>query len=311
MTFSKKFDTIHMMFMEDNVKDYLSYIKFEKKLSKNTCENYLLDLISYINYLKSIKITNLNQVSLNDINNYLKKLSKDGLSSKSIRRHITTIREFHKYLIKIKILNKDVTLNIENIKQVKKLPVVINQDDMNKILDVNLENAFKYRDKAMLEIMYGSGLRVSELVNLTIYSLDLINDTILIEGKGKKERIVPINKYTKKAILDYLEVRNSLIKTKNGVPDKLFLNNHGKGITRQGFSLILKNIKEETGITTNITPHTLRHTFATDLLNNGADLRSIQELLGHSDVVTTRIYTHVANNKLKDDYIKYNTRKEE
>lgn len=206
---------------------------------------------------------------------------------------------------------KDVSLNIENIKQIKKLPTVINEKDMLNILDINLTNPYKYRDKVMLELMYGSGLRVSELVNLTIYSIDLENDTILIEGKGNKERIVPFNRYTKLALIEYLEVRNSLLKTKNGITDKLFLNNHGKGITRQGFNLILKNILKENNIKTNITPHSLRHTFATDLLNNGADLRSIQELLGHSDIVTTRIYTHVINNKLKEDYIKYNTRNEE
>lgn len=300
-----------MMFMKDNISDYLSYIKLEKKLSKNTYLNYELDLNSYMKYLNSIHIDNPKKITINIINDYLKKLKKDGLSARSITRHITTIKEFHRYLVKMQILKDDVSINIENIKQVKKLPVVVTNDDMNKILDINLDNPFKYRDKAMLELMYGSGLRVSELVNLTIYSIDLENDSILIEGKGKKERIVPINRYAKQAIIEYLEVRNSLIKPKNGIPDKLFLNNHGKGITRQGFNLILKNILEENNIKDDITPHTLRHTFATDLLSNGADLRSIQELLGHSDIVTTRIYTHVVNNKLKDDYIKYNSRKEE
>ena len=297
--------------MYDDVIDYLNYIKYEKKLSKNTIESYKFDLTNYYNYLTKIGIYSVKDISLSDINNYLKKINQEGLSAKSIARHITTIREFHKYLVKIKKVSEDVSLNIENIKQTKKIPVVINQDDMSKILDVNLENPFKYRDKAMLELMYGSGLRVSELVNLTIYSIDLENDSILIEGKGNKERIVPINRYAKKAILEYLEVRNSLIKPKNGIPDLLFLNNHGKGITRHGFNLILKNILKDNDINTNITPHTLRHTFATDLLNNGADLRSIQELLGHSDIVTTRIYTHALNNKIKNDYIKYNTRKEE
>ena len=297
-----------MMFMEDEIKEYLTYIKLEKKLSQNTILNYEFDLKKYLNYFKN---KNVNSITVQDISNYLQILSKEGLNPKTIRRHETTIKEFHRYLLKIKRIDKDITISLPNIKQTKKLPVTINKTDLEKILDVSLDNAFKYRDKAMLELMYGSGLRVSELVNLTLYSIDLSNDIVLIEGKGSKERIVPINRYTKKSLIDYLNVRNTLLKVKNNNEDKLFLNNHGKGITRQGFSLILKNILKNKSIDIKATPHSLRHTFATDLLNGGADLRTIQELLGHSDIVTTRIYTHVASNKIKEDYIKYAERKEE
>ncbi len=297
--------------LKDDILDYLSYIKLEKKLSTNTILNYQLDLNDYAIYLEKHNINNSNKITTNIIQEYLKSLKINNLSARSIARHITSIKEFHKYLLKTKKVKSNVSLNIESIKQTKKLPTTINENDMEKLLDINLENAFKYRDLAMIELMYGSGLRVSELVNLTIYSIDLQNDTILIEGKGKKERIVPINIHSKKAILEYLNVRNSLIKSNNKNPEKLFLNNHGKGITRQGFNFILKNLIKEKNLDIQATPHTLRHTFATDLLNNGADLRSIQELLGHTDIVTTRIYTHVANNKLKNDYIKYNQRNKE
>lgn len=297
--------------MKEDIKDYLTYIKLEKKLSKNTITNYEFDLNSYVEYLEKKGICKASNITINDIQKYLEFLSKDGLNPRSIKRHITTIKEWHKYLLRIKKVSSDVSLNIDSMKQDKKLPVVIPESDMNKILDIKLENAFKYRDKAMLELMYGSGLRVSELVNLTIYSIDLENDYVLIEGKGKKERIVPISKYAKKAIIDYLEIRNSLVKSKNKTLDKLFLNNHGKGISRQGFNYILKNILEDNNILIKATPHSLRHTFATDLLNGGADLKSIQELLGHSDIATTKIYTHVLNNKLKDDYMKYNLRKKD
>jgi len=226
----------------DLIEDYLNYIKLEKKLSLNTQNNYKLDLYNYLDYLKKRNISNVNSITIEDINDYLKELHDNGLVSRSIARHITTIKEFHKYLFKIGSVLVDVSLNIENMKQSKHLPTVINQEDMKKILDVKLTNPFKYRDKAMLELMYGSGLRVSELVNLTVYSIDFENDIILIEEKGSKERIVPINKYAKEALLEYLEIRGELIKRKNGNPDKLFLNNHGRGITRQGFNLILKNI---------------------------------------------------------------------
>ena len=299
------------MFMEYEIDEFITYIKLEKKLSKNTIDNYNLDLVNYIKYLENNGIYKLNNITLNDIKDYLQHLSKEGLNSRSIRRHITTIKEFHRYLVKFKKIKNDVSINIDVIKISKKLSTVIEASDMEKILDVNLDNAFKYRDKAMLELMYGSGLRVSELVNLTVYNIDLENDLILIEGKGHKERMVPMSKYSKLALNDYLKERSKLLKKGNLDEEKLFLNNHGKGISRHGFNYILQNILEQNNITGNITPHSLRHTFATDLLNNGADLRSIQELLGHSDITTTRIYTHVANNKLKEDYIKYNDRNEE
>jgi len=163
----------------------------------------------------------------------------------------------------------------------------------------------------MLELMYGSGLRVSELVNLTLYSIDLYNNTILIEGKGSKERILPLGDVSKKYLELYLEHRNALIKRKNGISDKLFLNNHGLPITRNGFNYLLNNILKEKGINKKITPHTLKHSFATHMLNNGADLRTIQELLGHSDIVTTRIYTHVSNEKIHEIYDEYTIRSDD
>ena len=299
------------MFMIIEIKEYLTYIKLEKKLSKNTITNYSFDLENYCKYLEKINIKHIDKVTIDVIKDYLKELKKSGLNARSIRRHITSIKEFHKYLCKVKKVKSDVSINIDSIKIDKKLPIVINHDEMDKILDIDLTNTFKYRDKAMLELMYGSGLRVSELVNLTIYNIDFTNNIILIEGKGNKERIVPMSSYSIKALKDYLNERPKLLKKGNLDEEKLFLNNHGKGITRHGFNYILQNILKENKIEGKITPHSLRHTFATDLLNNGADLRSIQELLGHSDLTTTRIYTHVASNKLKEDYIKYNDRNEE
>jgi len=297
--------------MKYEIDEYITYIKLEKKLSKNTIINYQFDLDNYLNYIEKNNINNLNNIKLEDINNYLQDLKKSNLNARTIRRHITTIKEFHKYLLKTNKVKEDVSSNIDIIKVTKKLPVTISNDEMEEILDIDLNNAFKYRDKAMIELMYGSGLRVSELINLSIYSIDLENDIIIIEGKGSKERIVPINKYSKKAILDYFNERSKLLKKNNLGEEKLFLNNHGKGISRHGFNYILQNILKDNNIDKNITPHSLRHTFATDLLNNGADLRSIQELLGHSDITTTRIYTHVANSKLKEDYLKYSERNDE
>ena len=232
--------------LEILIEDYLSYIKLEKKLSKNTILNYKLDLDNYQVYLNKNRITNPNNITLNDINTYLKYLKDNKLDARTIARHITVIKEFHKYLLRVKEVKEDITLNLENIKVAKKIPNILNDHDLNLVLDVKTDNAFKYRDKAMLELMYGSGLRISELINLTIYSIDFDNNCVLIEGKGNKERIVPISVYSREALLNYLEVRSSLLKKKKEATDKLFLNNHGEGITRHGFNYILQNILKET-----------------------------------------------------------------
>ena len=292
--------------MENYIDDYLNYILLEKRLSNNTYDSYTFDLECFKNYFNNKKIDNIKE---NDIVLYLEYLKKEKkLSSRSIERHLTTIRGFFKYLVKMEIIKYDITKNIDNLKIGKHLPMTLTIDEVNKLMDIPLDNPFSYRTKAMLEVMYGSGLRVSELVNLTLNDIDLYNDTILVHGKGSKERIVPLGDYAKEYLIKYLEVRNSLIKRKNGNPDKLFLNNHGKPITRNGFNFLLNKLLKEKGIDKEITPHTLRHSFATHMLDNGADLRTIQELLGHSDIVTTRIYTHVSKKQIQSNYDKYETR---
>ena len=174
------------------------------------------------------------------------------------------------------------------------------------MLDIKLDSKFDYRNKAMLELMYGTGLRVSELVSLTLNDIDSTNCIIRIMGKGSKEREIPLGEYSIYYLNKYLEVRSSMLKGNDD--NKLFLNNHGRGMTRQGFFKNLKKILKEKGLNTDISPHTLRHSFATHLLNRGADLRSIQEMLGHSDISTTKIYTHVSDDKVSSDYKKYHPR---
>ena len=292
--------------MQEDINDYLNYILLEKRLSTNTYDSYAFDLECFNNYFKDRKIDSINE---NDIVLYLEYLRNDKhLSARSIERHLTTIRGLFKYLVKMEIIKYDITKNIDNLKIGKHLPMTLTPDEINKLMDISLDSPFNYRTKAMLEVMYGSGLRVSELVNLTLNDIDLYNDTILVHGKGSKERIVPLGDYAKEYLTKYLEVRNSLIKRKNGNPDKLFLNNHGKPITRNGFNFLLNKLLKEKGIEKEVTPHTLRHSFATHMLDNGADLRTIQELLGHSDIVTTRIYTHVSKKQIQSNYDKYEIR---
>ncbi len=295
--------------MKEIINDYLDYIVLEKRLAKNTKDSYAFDLECFYEYFKKKEIKNINE---QDLMKYLEYLNKEKeLTPRSIERHLTTLRGFFKYLVKMEIIDNDITQNIDNLKLGKYLPTTLTINEVDKLMDIKLNNPFNYRTKAMLELMYGSGLRVSELVNLTLNDIDLYNGTILINGKGSKERIVPLGEYAKEYLLEYLKVRNELIKKKYGDPDKLFLNNHGKPITRNGFNFLLNNLLKEKKIEKNVTPHTLRHSFATHMLDNGADLRTIQELLGHSDIVTTRIYTHISKKQIQDNYNEYEMRGEE
>ena len=292
--------------MQKEISNYLNYILLEKRLSENTYSSYAFDLECFNNYFNNKSIDSINET---DIVKYLEFLKDEkDLSARSIERHLTTIRGLFKYLVKMDIIKKDITKNIDNLKIGKHLPSTLSMMEVDNLLSIKLDNPFNYRTKAMLEMMYGCGLRVSELVNLTLNDIDLYNDTILIHGKGNKERIVPLGDYAKKYLSEYLNVRSHLIIKKNGNSDKLFLNNHGKPITRNGFNFLLNKLLKEKGIEKNVTPHTLRHSFATHMLDNGADLRTIQELLGHSDIVTTRIYTHVSKKQIHDNYDKYEIR---
>lgn len=289
--------------ISDKNKDILSkyqlYLITIKFLNVDTTINsYVLDIYKYLEYVKK----DYDKTDNKDIYNYLKYLSDNKYSVYSVVRKISSIKSFYNYLSEESIY--EINLDIERPKFYKKLPHVLTIDEVDKLLDFKLENAFDYRNKAMLELMYATGLRVSELISLTGQNVDLEQGIVRCYGKGNKERIVPIGnialKYLKKYILEY---RQEL--TKRTLCDNLFLNNHGKGISRQGFFKMLKKQAEVKGIKENITPHMLRHSFATHLLNNGADLRSIQIMLGHENISTTGIYTNVGNEKLKDNYDLY------
>jgi integrase/recombinase XerD len=291
--------------MEEEIKEYLDYVMIEKKLSKNTIDSYKEDLKHYINYINK----DVRNISKEDIIKFIKKLNNLDLSSKSINHIIGTVKGLHSYhSIYYDIPN--VTEDIERLKVKKSLPKVLSIEDIDKLLDINPKDTFEYRNKAMLELMYSSGLRVSELVNLNLNDVDLSECLVKVYGKGSKERIVPIGDYAIDALDKYInEYRNSMLK--GYLTDALFLNNHGKNMTRQGFFIILKKIAKEKGINKDFSPHTLRHSFATHLLEHGADLRSIQELLGHENMSTTSIYTHVRKDLLRENYDKYHPRSKE
>ena len=281
---------------EKFIEEFIDYLRFERKYSENTISSYKRDLNKINIYIKK-EFTKLNK---KDIQNYIQKLSKEENTS-SVSRCISTLKSFYKFLEINKYTNSNPLTTITNPKTQKKLPKVLSEEEIDKLLDINLNTNFDYRNKAMLELMYSSGLRVSELVNLKVNDIDLVNSSVRIFGKGSKERIIPLNDYATVALKNYiLYYRTSLFK--HGENNYLFLNNHGNKMTRQGFFKILSKIAKEKNIKTELSPHTLRHSFATHLLKHGADLRSIQELLGHSDISTTQIYTHITEERLQKNY---------
>lgn len=284
--------------IDDLINKFTEYLIIDKKYSENTIKAYNNDLKKFKNFFKNKDINKINETNIRE---YLKYLNKENNDARTISHNISTLRSFYKFLLIEKKVNKNPMEYIELPKTKKSLPKTLSIEEIDKLLDIKLKDSFAYRNKAMLELMYSSGLRVSELVNVRIHDIDTSNCIIRIMGKGSKERIVPLGDYAIKYIELYLkEHREKLIKRE--LNDYLFLNNHGKKMTRQGFFKILKQIAKEKGIKTEFSPHTLRHSFATHLLNGGADLRSIQEMLGHSDISTTQIYTHVSKEKLKENY---------
>ena len=292
------------MELEDSILDFLNYCIFEKGLSDKTKESYQNDLEIYKKFLQDKNINRVEDITSDHIKEFLKVRSEEETTT--IAHNLTVIKNYHTYLLKEKLVKENVSEFIERPKLRKSLPKTLSIEDVDTLLDIDCKTSFDYRNKAMLELMYGCGLRVSELVNLEINDIDRTNCLIRILGKGSKERDIPVGEYALYYLEEYLQRRDSLLK---GKPcNKLFLNNHGEGMTRQGFFKNLKQILKEKGLNPEVSPHTLRHSFATHLINRGADLRSIQEMLGHSDISTTKIYTRVSDEKVIEDYNKYHLR---
>ncbi len=287
--------------------DFINYCEYEKGLSLNTRKSYSYELKEYIAFLKDKrKKMDTRTIQVEDVEAYLKYCYQKDEDSKTVSHKITTINNFHSYLIKEEGEKNNPVTFIDRPKLRKSLPHTLSSEEIEILLDIPLKTPFDYRNKAMLELMYSSGLRVSELIALSVYDIDFNNSILRIKGKGSKERIVPVGEVALSYVKQYLEVRGQLLKKKSC--DMLFLNARGEGISRQGFFKNLKNILKEKGLKSDISPHSLRHSFATHLLENGADLRSIQVMLGHSDISTTKIYTHITNDKVKKDYNTYHPR---
>jgi len=295
--------------IDETIDEYINSLVAELHLSMNTKETYSISLYKYQEYLKKKNIIYIDKIDRDDIISFLDHLKKEDLTPQTIAHYLTVIKNYHKFLIQNEYLKDNVAKSIERPKLVKKLPNVLSIEDVVKLLDIKGTSAFDIRNKCMLELLYGTGLRISELLSLTINDIDTFNATVRCIGKGDKERIVPINDYIIESLDNYLSVRDTLLKNKT--TKELFLNKNGDALSRKGFFKILKQLLLEKGLDPNVSPHTLRHSFATHLLEYGADLRVIQEMLGHSDISTTRIYTHITNEKVHDDYNNYHPRNKE
>lgn len=274
--------------------EFINYLKIERSYSENTVLSYEKDLKNFIEYYKK----DIKYAKKSDIGKYIFSLNR--LSSRSISHYLSSLKTFYNFLIIKNIITINPTINIERPKIKKKLPEYLTLEEVTLLLEIPLKNAYAARNKAILELLYSSGLRISELVEMQFSNLDIEMCIVKIMGKGNKERIVPLGDYAIIAIKDYLDNYYYKLNKKNST--YLFLNSRGDKISRQFIFKIIKLECQKKGIRKNVSPHTLRHTFATHLLKNGADLRIIQELLGHENLTTTQIYTHLSNDKLKSDY---------
>lgn len=282
--------------------DFLYYLAVERGLAENTLASYHTDLEQYLNYLAEARVTSIKDTSRGLIVAYLVHLQSQGRSPATICQHLAAIRSFYQFLVREGILSSDPTATMESPRQTKKLPRVLTVEEIELLLkQPQPKTPAGLRDKAMLELLYASGLRVSELVALNVDQVNLQGEYVRCLGKGSRERVVPIGSVACFYLKAYLEQgRIHLLKDKK--EPSLFVNQQGKRLSRQGCWKIIKAYARAAGLPRNITPHTLRHSFATHLLENGADLRSVQELLGHADISTTQIYTHLTQKKIREIY---------
>lgn len=278
---------------DKDIIDYLEYLKYERRVSVNTIDSYGENLLLLSNTLNKPLIS----LGKDDIRDFLSNIEK---SERTKAHYLTVFNSFYKYLVFMDKLNINPCDGIKSPKLEKKLPSYLTREEIDKLFDIRLTKPIDYRNKAMLEVLYATGTRISELINLELNQIDFEECVIRVTGKGSKDRIVPLGNSAIKALQDYIyNYRVFLVKTENNY---VFLNKNGGKISRQGFFKILRNLADSAGIKKEVSPHTLRHSFATELLNNGADLRVIQELLGHENLETTEIYSHLQNKKIKDDY---------
>ncbi|MGO4888300.1 site-specific tyrosine recombinase XerD [Anaerobacillus sp. MEB173] len=296
--------------MKNEIQSFLYYLTVERGLAHNTIQSYRRDLMQYTRYIELVEqITSMNQIKQTSIVNYLYHVQEQGRSQATIARQLASIRSLHQFLLREKLTETDPTVHIETPKTEKKVPLILTTAEVEALLEVpNLTTSFGIRDKAMLEVLYATGIRVTELCSLNISDIHLTMGFIRCIGNGQKERIIPLGQIATTSLTHYLEKGRPKLVKNNTSEDALFVNHHGRRLSRQGFWKILKKMANQANIEKQLTPHTLRHSFAAHLLENGADIRAVQEMLGHSTISTTQMYTHVSKKRIKDVHTTYHPR---
>ncbi len=288
--------------LEEILEYFLDYLAVERGLAENTLIAYRYDLAKYLNFLKENKLQSFDCLNREIINNYFLYLKNLGLEINSISRNLVALKMFYRFMWTENFIPEDISGLIEFPRLSKKLPHILSQREIDILLEeTNFQGPLGLRDQAILELLYATGMRVSELINLKVEDINIENQMLRCIGKGSKERIIPFGSKAKQSLILYLKkVREKLVK--NPQETILFLNSRGKKFSRQGIFYLVKEYTCKAGIDKKVTPHTFRHSVATHLLENGADLRSVQEILGHSDISTTQVYTQVSRKWVKEEY---------
>lgn len=289
--------------MDKDLQSFIRYLSAEKGLARNTLQSYERDLTQFIGYLQNEGLASFRESGKKHIHSYLLRLKQEGRAAATVSRHLVSVRSLYRFLVRERMIDSDPSLHVEMPKLEKRLPQVLTVGEVESLLAApSVSTPHGVRDKAMLEVLYATGIRVSELISLNAADVNLEMGFLRCAGSGGRERIVPLGRIAAQAVDTYVHAaRPSLVKQPQP-EEPLFVNHLGRRLTRQGFWKIIKRYAREAGIAKDITPHTLRHSFAAHLLENGADLRSVQEMLGHADISTTQIYAHVTKTRMKEVY---------
>jgi len=295
---------------QDAVHDYIHFLRVERQLAENTLASYRRDIEEYIEHIHKVQgLESLNDVERATIIQHLRSLSGGGKTSRTVARHISSIRSFHQFLLREKVVEQDPTVHLEMPQIEQKLPQVLSIEEIEALIGApNVAKPQGGRDVAMFELLYGAGMRISELIALNLEDVHLTMGFVRVFGKGGKERIIPLGKGAVHACEKYLNGARGQLQGKYPKTEAFFISQRGKRLTRQGFWKLMKEHAAKANITKEMSPHILRHSFATHLIENGADLRAVQEMLGHADISTTQIYTHISKTRLSEVYKQFHPR---